>query len=395
MNFKSFIHKFKLPLLLFVTGVLLHLIANLIRTDFQVIQGHITILRLIGLVLISSSVMIYGAKSKRYLIANIGSIIGLIFLFELTCFLLMGMPEKIINKFEVPQNEQESLLSSLGHGPIADSVYHDVKVLGQDTVFDVHYSIDSLSGRFTPGYDSTRSEFSMFFGCSIAFGYGLNDNETFPYFFQQVSNSNAYNLSFQGYGTNHMLARLQYSDLKPYVKEKKGKAYYIFFWDHIDRAIGTMARHTQWLHSAPNYEYEDGKLVRNGSFKSGRPIRSWFYEHLYQSSIIQYFDVSFPLKMQEEHYDLVAEMIKCSKDEFQNQFGENDFYLVIYPNYGQPDEANYKLFLSLLTEKGIDYIDLSKNFTYEGKHTLGGDPHPNANTNKVLSEMLNKEIQTK
>src|SRR5690606_27914837 len=140
------------------------------------------------------------------------------------------------------------------------------------------YHIDSYNKRITPDFDSTKSEYALFFGCSIGFGYGLDDNQTLPYFVQKQSGANAYNFCVSGTGTNHMLAQLQARDLSKQVREKEGTAYYIFFWDHIRRSIGSMNRYAQWLHYTPYYQFEGKKLVRNKMFTNGRPCISYLYE---------------------------------------------------------------------------------------------------------------------
>ena len=118
----------------------------------------------------------------------------------------------------------------IGTVPYGDSIYHDFKIQNADTIFNVHYSFDKNCTRITPDFDSTRTKYALFFGCSLAFGYGLNDNQTLPYFFQQISNQyNAYNYAYEGYGTNQMLARLEYQDLSKQVKGKDGISFLYLF----------------------------------------------------------------------------------------------------------------------------------------------------------------------
>jgi hypothetical protein len=229
----------------------------------------------------------------------------------------------------------------------------------------------------------------LFFGCSIGFGFGLEDDQTLAYQVQEQSkNTNSYNFCISATGTNHMLAQFQYRDLSKQVAEKDGCGYYIFFWDHIYRAIGTMHRYTEWLHLAPYYEMKDGKLVRNKSFKDGRAFISGMYERLYQTNIVKYFEADLPLKLNESHFDLVSEMVLETKKEYEKQFGNDKFYLVFYPNYVAYTPEEMRIFQSYLTKKKIKFIDLSKVITYQGKYTLGGDSHPNAETNKLIANYL-------
>jgi hypothetical protein len=330
-------------------------------------------------------------KGKRVILANLTLIVLLLMVVETTLFFVLGMPSAIRKNFGIPDKLPENgIFRQLGTCYYPDSVYHDVKVIGNnDTVFDVHYSIDHMNKRITPGFDSSKTDYALFFGCSIGFGFGLEDNQTLPYYVQEQSpTTNSYNFCISSSGTNHMLAELQFRDLSKQVVEKDGSCYYVFFWDHIYRAIGTMSRYTEWLHLAPNYEMKDQKLVRNKSFKAGRPVSSFFYERLYQSNIVKYFKIDFPLKLNDSHFDLVTEMILQSKKEYKKQFGNDNFYLVLYPNYvGYPPEE-MRIFKSYLTKKKIKFIDLSKVIVYKEKYTLGGDDHPNAETNKLMAKFL-------
>jgi hypothetical protein len=302
------------------------------------------------------------------------------------------MPSAYKKDFALPLLPEDHVARNIGSVPYADSVYSAVLVKNGQTVYNVKNSIDHNWKRITPDHDSTKKSYAVFFGCSIAFGTGLEDNQTLPYYFQQESGKyNAYNFAYPGYGTNHMLARLEYQNISKQVAEKKGVVFYVFFWDHIYRAIGTMDRYTDWLQNAPYYTMQNGKLIRKKMFKDGRYYLSKFYELLYQSNIIKYFKIDFPLSLGDRHYDLVTEMIKESKVKCAQQLGNDNFYVVFYPSYKQDKQKEMDRFKEYLTKKNINYIDLSDFIEYQAKYTLGGDPHPNANTNKMIAkEILNR-----
>lgn len=390
---KTFVRANKVATYFLVVGTLLGIGALWLQSgDEYYIPGFVTLIKLLGLIAISVAIVMISSSAKRSVFANIGVLMVLIFGFELVCFLMLGMPQKEKKDFGLPFVTPDHISAHLGTVPYSDSVYHETMISGVDTVFDVRYSFDGNSLRITPDHDSTKQKFAAFYGCSIAFGLGLNDNQTFPYYFQQNSDYNAYNFAYSGYGTNHMLARLQYQDIKEVVTEKEGVGFYIFFWDHIERAIGSMQRYTEWVSNAPYFYMKEGKLTRDRAFKDGRYKTSKFYEKIYQSSIIKYFNVNFPLSLNESHFDLVSEMILQSKEEFKKQSGSDEFYVIIYPTYQDLNTEEFNQFISLLDQKKIAHIDLTKNYIYNEESTLGGDPHPNANTNEILSKRLITEL---
>ena len=186
-------------------------------------------------------------KKKRIVLVNFSILFILLFLGEMACYFVLGMPKKEWKDFSSPDLAKDHIGTHLGHVPWADSVKHDVKKVGDKVIFDTYYSIDKLNRRITPDYDETKMKYATFFGCSIGFGYGLKDDQTIPYFVQQNTESyNSYNYAYNGWGSHHMLARLEHKDLSKEIKEKDGVGVYIFIWGHIRRVIGDMRIYTGW-----------------------------------------------------------------------------------------------------------------------------------------------------
>jgi hypothetical protein len=390
-RFKSFVKANKRTFLVLLLGIISWFCYNVTKNGIGgEIFGWLRLWKYISFLIILFTFYLLFLKGKRVILANLILIALLLMALETVLFFLLGMPSAFKKDFSIPDLPENHIARQVGATYYPDSIYHDVKVIGNnDTVFDVQYSIDSMNKRITPDFDSSKTDYALFFGCSIGFGYGLEDNQTLAYQVQKQSqNTNSYNFCISATGTNHMLAQFQYRDLSKQVAEKNGCGYYIFFWDHIYRAIGTMHRYTEWLHLAPYYEMKDGKLVRNKLFKDGRPFISGWYERLYQTNIVKYFEADLPLKLNDTHFDLVSEMVLESKKAYEKQFGNDQFYLVFYPNYVTYSPEEMRTFKSYLTKKNIRFIDLSNVIVYQGKYTLGGDSHPNAETNKLIANFL-------
>ncbi len=397
IKMKEFLKKNKISFSFFVVGFLLHLtyMVYYFKTDWA-IPAIYTYFNLISLLFLSLSFFLFAITYKKYIISNLFLLAFLVLGLELVCFVLLDSPEKYKRDFGVPNLPEDHIGSNIGTVPYADSVYHSVLIKENDTVYDVHFTIDNYCKRVTPDYDSNRTKYALFFGCSIAFGEGLEDNQTFPYDFQQQTNEyNSYNFGYSGYGANHMLARMEFQNLTDQVKEKDGAAFYVFFGDHVNRSIGSMNTFIGWLSNAPYYYLKDGKLVRDRMFKNGRYWVSKFYELVYQTSIVNYFKINFPLKLQHKHYELTAKIVQTSKEKYTQQFGNDNFYVIMYPSFEFLPQEDYDYFKSLLDKKGIKYFDLQKFINYGTEHTLGGDPHPNANTNKMIVEELIKRLKQK
>lgn len=383
--------KYPAIILFFVFGVLFWLIQyKLQRAVGHVIPWKVTTFKLTAYLFLFIAVYLLLLKKKKYVFANIVIIAPLLLLVEFTCFALLGFPDKPIKLLAPPDLPDTDIVINVGPLPEANDSIHDIK----EGSFEVDYLIDKYHRRITPGYDSSRSQYSLFFGCSIAYGYGLNGNETLPYYYQEVSQSNSKNYGYTGSGTNQMLARLQFENLADQVEEEDGVAYYIFFWDHIRRAIATKDRYMEWVSTAPYFYMDNGELKRDKTFFDGRSGISSFYEFAYYTSIVEYFKIDFPSSLNDTHYDLISEMVAESKSEYQKQFGNDKFYLVIYPTYKEYEDDEMNQFKSYLDKKAIDYIDLTEFMQFESENSLPDDPHPNAKTNKVLAEELWRRVKT-
>lgn len=391
-----FIKLNKIPVILLISGILLVMLSVFLKWQAAwEIPSYIKLIRYAGALFILLSLFILFVKKNKIILANIFLLFNLILIFEIVCFFLLGTPSETKKYFKIPALPEDHIASHLGIVPFSDSIYHSVLVKDNDTVFDVDYSIDNQHKRITPDHDDSKNKFALFFGCSIAFGEGLEDNETLPYYFQQQSaDFNSYNFAYSGYGTNHMLARLQYEDLSKNIPEEKGAAFYIFFWDHIYRSVGTMNRYTDWLINAPYYEYKDGQIVRNKMFKDGRYVVSKIYQYLYNSSIVKYYKLDFPVRLKDKHLVYVSDLIAKSKEEYASRFGNDNFYVVIYPSWIVWSQEELQSFKAHLGERKINHIDLSDYIEYSGKYTLGGDPHPNAETNHLLAKELWKRFSS-
>ena len=263
----------------------------------------------------------------------------------------------------------------------------------QDTLvlYDVRYTIDSLSRRWTPvsAKSKANKQYALFFGCSFTFGEGVNDDETYPYYFSRSDSIfTPYNYGLCGYGTQQMLARLQACNLRAAISEPSGIAIYLHIPMHINRVIGDMFVHNIWGANMPYYDLEAGKLIYKGSFKNGRPFISKLYSFLGKSNTLRYFNVNFPVKINTHHFDVTSRLIEESYQTYKRQFGNDNFFVVIYH---RSDEIK-----SRLQEKGIKVLDYSDTFDGSAKEFQihpQYEKHPNAFAYQTLAEKLLTDIR--
>ena len=278
----------------------------------------------------------------------------------------------------------------LGYKPIANGQVAASRKKGEKLLYDVVYSSDEYGRRVTPAEQSGPvSHTLLFFGGSFAFGEGVNDDETMPYYLSQAASGvRVYNYGVGGYGPQQMLAKLQSGQLAAEIEEEgRPILVYLFIKQHIGRAIGSMWIHNRRGELMPYYYLEpDGTLTRKGNFVSGRPVLSVLYGLAGKSQTLEYFGVSFPLNVGDPDLKTAAKIFQESRDLFAEQFKSDQFYLLIYPSLG------FDQFLPYLQAANIKYLDYSGLPEAQHEDFWLGEGHPTAKAHRLMAEKLAQDL---
>jgi hypothetical protein len=282
----------------------------------------------------------------------------------------------------------------LGRKPIPNHNFKWVKTLNGKPVIDIVMHVDSLSRRITPVADSLSTNpdrYALFFGCSFTYGDAVNDNETIPYYFQKNNPGvQAYNYGFFGYSPRHMLARLQHKELPKQVVQKDGIGIYTYIEDHVNRAIPSAG----WIGMYDGYfpNVEESSMQTDGVYRFIHPLKYRFGMMVYNSKVRQHFAMDFPFAYRPKDYELTANLIKKSQEEYKKQFKNDHFYVVMYPDALKKDSP----MMGLLKERGINVIDYRNLFPFPSKkYQLQHDGHPNPEAHRLLMDQLTRDLKTK
>lgn len=118
-------------------------------------------------------------------------------------------------------------------------------------------NIDENGFRRTINNPHPKNKSIIFFGDSFTYGYGLEDQETFPSQIAKLSNYKVYNAGISGGGVQHMLLHLQ----DPEFTKKIPQADYIiytFIPEHIGRLYGPPHRISNLYY--PKFKLKNDKL---------------------------------------------------------------------------------------------------------------------------------------
>jgi hypothetical protein len=279
----------------------------------------------------------------------------------------------------------------LGHTLPSNVQIIDKTVQGGTVIHQATYTTDAYHRRITP-LDSLeqRHQFLLFFGCSMTFGLGVNDDETMPFYVAQyASHYRPYNYGVSGYGPHYVLAQLQRGALPTEIQEHTGIAIYTFIDHHINRAIGTMRVYNQWEQHAPFYTLDaHDRLVRRGDFTSGRPLLSFLYWVMGRRQILQYYNINFPPRIREEHIQLTARIITEARMAFHQQFPNAEFYVLFYPGVRHGHDL-----IPYLATAGVKYLDYSHLIDWpQSEFTQADSAHPTAQGHRVVAAQLAKDL---
>jgi len=256
-------------------------------------------------------------------------------------------------------------------------------------IYDVTYFIDKHGRRITPVDKRNRDRFVLFFGCSFTYGEGVPDDQTLPYYVGRLTAQyTPYNYGYHGLGPFDALAKIENINFKNEVRETQGIIIYTFMSDHLNRLMGSMSTMVWHFNGAYYQKSSAGKLVRNGDFKTGRPIRMRLYTLLSKSRILEALKINLPSRIGDYDLKLFVQTCQAMDTMIKEKFPQSAFYVVIYPR------TNSDRLVQYLKEAGIKYLDYTQLFDRsDPKFSLSvDDHHPTPLAYQLVAEQIVKDL---
>ena len=274
----------------------------------------------------------------------------------------------------------------LGYKLMPNVVVHSIARKNSRVIYNVTYTTDAYGRRMTPIERAAfRDHYLLFFGCSLTFGVGVNDNETLPFYVARLAPRYfPYNYGLGGAGPQQMLAKLEGESIVNEIHEKSGILIYPFINFHVNRAIGSTVLIYKWRgNPLPYYTLKGGQLVRRGNFGSGRPWLSKWYWLLEKSYFLKYFRISIP-KIRDSHIRLTAKIIEESRNRYREKFGNQEFYVLFYPG----SDKYASLLKPYLDKAKVKYLDYSNWIIKSNEPLWLGDRHPTPSAYQAIAERV-------
>lgn len=285
-----------------------------------------------------------------------------------------------------------------------------------DTIYNTAYTLIADSGKnsiemnhrvaFKKNIGSDSAEL-VFLGCSITYGEGIHDQETFAYKTGELCNTSSSNYGFSGYGT-HQAYNIYLNKYNNFSDQKHRTFIYSFIPDHILRAKCIYP----WNVNDPYFELVKDSVVLKGvaSENSGyaKAHKITRYLSLFNAlSFITDIETSIVAgkaarELQPGDYDLVFRMISSIQ---RSILAKNDKLIFIYWDKYKWKEADDAKVLNRdlieqkidnLRKEGVMVIKASEAFDINNPdYFISGDGHPTAEANRLLAALLEKKINKK
>ncbi len=259
----------------------------------------------------------------------------------------------------------------LGYRPIKKAAQIlAIKKSRSNLIYSAIYNLSPEGWRVTPQHPGA-TEAVVFLGCSLTFGEGLNDEDTFPWKTGELLGDRyqVFNFSDSGYGTHQIMAMIDNGYLDAIAaKYDKMHVFYLTIPAHALRNAGQ----SPWDQDGPAYRMTpDGAVEFKGTFREVRKLEG-------QSQNLLLAKLSEDKYVKDLHVALIRQADKVLREKYQT--GLTVIEVFTDEKYLEPLESDQ-----------IDILKLLPNPLPE--HTIRGDGHPSAKATTIIAEEIVEYIK--
>jgi|GEM_PF-4877648 len=297
--------------------------------------------------------------------------------------------------------------------PVPGITINHKKYFGKNVIYNAVYTFDNNGLRISPPCNENCRKSILFFGCSMTFGTGIQDNETYPYQVGIKENNNykILNFGFPGYGAQQMLMQIKkgITEKNNDKKYKPANAFFMSISDHVNRISGT----AHWMRGGPKiikdnngnlifygtiYEYIENhnkkKYINSPTvIKIISPVIH-FITNLFSNLFdkIKYSNRAiFDKKNLNEDIELYTDIIKESEKLLKQKYPEIEF-VVLFRNWGEKN-ADYitEEVIRQFKKKNIHYDIFKEKIHGVQIWNIKHDGHSTPQLNEKIAEYITKK----
>jgi hypothetical protein len=289
----------------------------------------------------------------------------------------------------------------LGYAPIKRGPITAKKYQGTAVVYDVTYNLGAHGlRRSSPDGVMQAQPCVVFFGDSLTFGEGVEDDEAMPYLVSHLTKAKVYNFGFHGYGPHQMLAALEHGLVQTIVECTPRLAIYQAFVGHVARAAGLAA----WDRHGPKYLLlSDGTLTDDGHFDDHTAVPSAAQHatfmlrveaQLKKSFIYKKYLENYQRRLTEQDVKLFLAIMDASRRKFITTYPGSAFHAILW-DYN-PNDPSYKMMVEGLRTKEFPLHFISSilpQFSNQpSRYQIIHDGHPNALAYRYIAHYIVETI---
>ena len=282
----------------------------------------------------------------------------------------------------------------LGYSPAKARESRASKFHGKDLIYDVNYNIDNRGLRISPQVqDHITCGSVLFFGGSVTFGEGVEDDETLPYVTGVFTDGRFAidNFGFHGYGPHQMLAALEHGIVDQTITEPVSYVIYQGMPPHVIRSAGKAS----WDRHGPRYIMNaNGQPVYSGPFDADlpHPLR-WLRKQLDKSALYRWSS-NLQQDPTPDEIELYIAIVSKARDIVVSMYPTAEFHVLMW---GDDGEKTYEAILdgfhrNKLNVHTIDTILPSYAQNPQSYKLSPFDAHPNPRAYNKIARYISKRI---
>lgn len=251
-------------------------------------------------------------------------------------------------------------------------------------------------GREPEGLNSKKPPV-VIFGCSYAYGFELDKEQTVSYKLAHAANRPVYNRAVTGWGIQHMLYQTKIPLFYEQVPEPE-YAIFIMMYDHFRRLYckSFSSGHLLYEERYLRYKDKDGILTEIGKpkIKNAADFIRYLKNRLYITNKLRTIYLNKVIlnpKNHNEYFNFAIKHFVQSRAEMQKHWKNTKYVILLYDNIDNQD-----LFVKSLQENGFTVIslpELTNTDLNSSKYKLPDDSHPNGAAWDLTVPLLVKELK--
>lgn len=244
-------------------------------------------------------------------------------------------------------------------------------------------------GRAAEGLEYNKAPIVVF-GCSYAYGYSLDKEQTFSYKLSKQAKVPVYNRAWTGWSIQHMLYQTKLDEIYNQIPEPK-YVIYVYINDHLRRLY--LLTFSSWniLAEEQNLRYKEknGKLIE---IQNKNPINRQLKRLYFINELHHFYVNKYILRESNKQncYDFAVKHFIESKEEMQKHWKNTEYVIFFYEDNNEHDYLKEKLRNTGF--KIISKKDLTNENLNSEKYMLPNN-HPNEEAWNIITPLIIEKLK--